>query len=563
MRGRNAMRVVAALLVAMAWLSRAGAQGVGASSPLDERAPADTRSGHAWIAERGGAANTVILQHIPPRDTRVFAITSRAVRELDITPETMVVMPGGKVYLIATPSRRAEGDYTRRVSSVEPRRAGPGGWSYWPEARIETEPMLRARGAVRGATGSAIGPVVLTDAAPDAAPSAWAIHVLWDSKWSVLEPPASMAGRALPLRVSLATGAGAVVLVEGGGVDDADKVRVYLGTLSAKRGEAPRVEWSGPRVISLRSTRGEPMAPPAEDLQFASVDGSLIAWTLVRGRLSVLRDEGGVLRPLGSLDAVPQSAIVLPLHGLSRLAAVWRGEALAGATDRPLMAAQISTLDGRVLPSTPVSTAGLLTTREIGLLALLFLSVLAVVLLFVLRRDDVPQLAIPKGTALARPVKRAAAACVDLLGGSLLATVITGRSLGSLWGLDAELDPQGFLEGGLIVTVCVVGMSTLGEWLFARTPGKLLLGIAVVGLTRAAEGQKSDAHGEVVGSVRISNPTFVRALVRNLVKWVLTPLTLMILFEPNLRHPGDIASRTLVIEPAEESGPERGPGEGG
>lgn len=550
----------AALVMLFAWCAALGlthasarAQPAAASAPASPSDAPDTLGTHAWFADRGGADSTPLLIHLPPRDARVTSLAARPVRALESTPEALAATPGGRVFVFTPPVNLPDLGPVRRVASVEPVRGGSGVWNYNPAGRMDTHPLLPGGGAIRGAVGTRAGPVVLLDAAPGADPAGWSLRLLADSAWRSLDRPPWLLTSGLPLGVALLSAPDGFELA----VWEPGQISLSAAVLA----DDGSIRWAErSTTVSLRTPRGEPLLADTQPLRLARVDGTLLGWTLERGRFQLFRDDAGAFRPLAVIDGVPPSAAVVPLQGLARIALLWRGEAqatLGTVSERPILARQVSTLDGRVLGDGAVPGEGLLSSRDLGLLGAFVLLLLTVSLLFILRREGGPALALPPGTALASPLKRLVAAIIDLIAATLIASVASGKTPSELWDSDLSADPQAFIESGLIITAALLILGTLSECLFSRTLGKLLVGTAVVGLRKARpDGQERPTpHSVVVGSTRIGPPSFGQALVRNLVKWVLTPLTVMILIDPNLRHLGDVASRTLVIEPADEEGP--------
>jgi hypothetical protein len=88
----------------------------------------------------------------------------------------------------------------------------------------------------------------------------------------------------------------------------------------------------------------------------------------------------------------------------------------------------------------------------------------------------------------------------------------------------------------------------LGEWLFGRSIGKLMTGCAVTVIHKpVCTGTPPPDAGEVVAEPAAEKPVLWRCIVRNLIKWALPVLGLLVLFDAGRRHPGDLAAGTLVV----------------
>ena len=72
---------------------------------------------------------------------------------------------------------------------------------------------------------------------------------------------------------------------------------------------------------------------------------------------------------------------------------------------------------------------------------------------------------------------------------------------------------------------------------FGRSPGKALLGIEVVRMSR----------GESAFTGLVVRPSLVMCLVRNAIKWIMPPVAMLGLLDPELRHRGDVLSRSAVV----------------
>ena len=96
------------------------------------------------------------------------------------------------------------------------------------------------------------------------------------------------------------------------------------------------------------------------------------------------------------------------------------------------------------------------------------------------------------------------------------------------WGL-----PVRVLATVLVLLVLQGGVS---EWLFGRTPGKLMTGCAVIG---------ARPHPETGMPMGLG---LSRAMVRNMLKWLAPLVAIVGLLDPSRRHRGDQWSGSVVVE---------------
>lgn len=582
---------VAWALMLFALVPAARAQGPSASASLPPDAPSDLRSGHVWLFDRFGRGEDGLLVHIPPRDQRVGGVVARGARTLAERPEALVAVRD-RVYLIAPPRREpappAPGGpevqaprvpvmtyASRHVSRLTARRIGPGAWDYLPEGRTESQPSLVGAGAVLGVAALGTGPLVLMQGEADG----WlSLQWLDDRTWHALNPPpALMSGPAPQWCALVAAGAEREVLLLV--APHPGEVQVWTGVLERSALSAggpnpgPRLDWSPvPRLVMNLTPAGGPDVTDLERAGFAMDGGVLTAWVVHGDEATVYRLNGDRVTPVGRIQGVPAGAIIVPVLGLSRLAVLSHAAESAtpagapGATSREALlprqrdpsydVREVSTIDGADLFSGRTRKAGLLSARDVWMVGMALALLMIVVLLFVLRRESAgggaAVVVLPEGAALARPLRRLIAASLDNLLALYLGSWLSGVPLGVITGSQVFIDPAQIVELLGCASAAGLAFSVAGEWFMGRTPGKLLVGVGVIGLSRAQAGAPAGTPadpGKVVGSTRIGWPSLRQALTRNLVKWGMPPLTVFLLFDSAFRHPGDLLSRTLVIEP--------------
>jgi hypothetical protein len=109
------------------------------------------------------------------------------------------------------------------------------------------------------------------------------------------------------------------------------------------------------------------------------------------------------------------------------------------------------------------------------------------------------------------------------------------------------------------ILMILVLQGTLCEWLFGKTPGKLMVGCEVrrVGAVTTREAnpvEDSDAGSAGTHAAASEGPRigFMNAVIRNAIKWIAPLVSLLGLLDLSRRHRGDQWSGTAVIESAEE-----------
>jgi hypothetical protein len=224
----------------------------------------------------------------------------------------------------------------------------------------------------------------------------------------------------------------------------------------------------------------------------------------------------------------------------------------AGALRHQIL--EVSAYTGQVLYEGQARSSGPVSSQELKLLAAMLTVIMAVILIFVFRPEGAgATVSLPRQATLCDPARRIGAALFDGAASALIASQVTGASLAEV------LSPWGMAEdGAALVTlglIAAIGFAqcTLGECLWGRSLGKAIAGCAVaVPRTINVEGRLTPI---------LERPSFWRAAVRNIVKWVLPPVALAGVFSGQRRHKGDLLAGTVVVVPVEE-GETEGGGEG-
>jgi len=209
--------------------------------------------------------------------------------------------------------------------------------------------------------------------------------------------------------------------------------------------------------------------------------------------------------------------------------------------------AELSLETGRVLYQGPVRSGVPLAVGDLRLIAAGLVLLMAAALVVVMRPAADPGVApLPTGVALLSGGRRTLASFIDV-------TLVAGLvSAGLGIPLSALLGPELFLQSTrgwtLIPAIMLAGTlyGTVCEAAFGSTLGKALIGGRVVHIPpeRATDGEAA-----------LARPPFSSAMIRNAIKWVLSPVALLGLLDGSLRHRGDLFAKTAVVEeesPAEE-----------
>lgn len=543
----------------------ASAELAAAGAPRTEHTDRDLRTGHGWVILTDGEGRAGELHHAPPQDAtrKVTAATLRPVTPLPARPEFMAAV-GERVYL-------ATG---QRIASVRTFRiTGPGGWDYLPSADVISEPPLPEGSTILGLAGSPLGPAALTRSVSGELD----IQLLGEDGWLRAALPSVPRSATLHL-IGGPTGLRLLEQPASG------PVRIWDGKVTIERGADPGPDEStrlpGKASIDWRLS-GEFALPPellrpgdARPLAWhaATVGQTLIVWAHHSTELLIWAAHGGRLVPLQIVPGVPSVFAVLPLPDDGLLRVYWVERAagpapVAGISPgaRPAIDAatvqvrEVSTTTGRILYSGGLKVGGIISHTDFTLLTLGLCAAMSAALIFIVRGGPRPPIVLPEGAALAPPGRRLVAWFLDFVP----AVVVSGMAF--------NLAPSGVITGfltgdgeyGAVPLLVALGFaaahSAICEAVWGRSLGKLLMGLDVVAMQRVpappADATSTPAAPDATpptGSVRVTEPLAWQAITRSAIRFLLFPLTGLLLMDPNWRHPGDVLARTVVIERAQE-----------
>lgn len=533
--------VFAAISVSM---PRAAAALPGAGSPL-RAGEAYPGTSHAWAVLPAASGRGYLLVHLPPRTANdgkagVPAGSVRSGYRLEEAPESMAAY-GERVYLFFRPKPRGDSQHTtqRAVFSQTVRRFAQSDlWVDEPSGRLETLAVIADAGDLLATAADERGPIALVQRAGNAE-----LLSLGDGDWKKLILPVEVAS-AVELRsgpVGLSVEAATIRIAVRRGQEFIEAV----ASLESFRSPAPA--WA----LSRQEVQGLVTISSGSQL-VRSAGRWVIADTLDSGRITLQVVDGTKLSPLATVEvphpvrtvtAQPAAGrwIVLSTQSLSTP----RDMTTAFAQDSPTRVTEVSLLTGEVLYNDRLHAASPLGTNEFRVLAVLLMLAMAMVLVLVLRgQPDAVHL--PEGFALAEPVRRVVAGVLDVGLASLLLPRVLAFTSSSAGDLFALFDPQTWISGDavrILVALAAVGLviGTLTEWLFGRSPGKLLTDCEVVAIVAGSEQSKDTSQ--------VARPSLASCLIRNCVKWFLSPVAMLALFDDSGRHRGDqIAKAAVVIE---------------
>jgi hypothetical protein len=305
----------------------------------------------------------------------------------------------------------------------------------------------------------------------------------------------------------------------------------------------PHITWSR----STRPLTGALTADEACVALFATARGALFAvapsradrtWSTVR----VLECDARGPLPVAEVSGARGRLGVLPMDGLGRLGLVWDLSTPESGSSDAFVMTEVSLMTGAELFSGPWRMMGPLTRSDVLLVLVALTLITASILVFVLRTDATPEVHLPEGLALADPFRRFLATGLDLS----LAAVAASRALDIP--LADFVSPDSAASGNalhILFMTMGVGfvMSTIGEVFFGRTIGKALTGSVVIQVPRPGD-----------TALRLVRPG--PAIVRNLIKWGMSPVVALTFLEPSGRHRAEVLTGTAVVIPVEPEGDE-------
>lgn len=569
-------------------------------TPPPETSTPEVLDGHAWLTflditpakNRIPERRSTMLVHVPPRIGAGIA-GRKAVDEghgvVRYAPEIAgeidaLSWESAQVWVLWNERNRSGRGPARDVGRIDAIRTSLGGYAYEP-GRFELGPPLWGDVDVLGFAATPVGPVALVrqrDKLPEESvqspervgrPGEIMLRLLLQGSWRECAPPASVRQdfeSGLPLeeartRFSLLRARDGFSLV----VRSGSELRMLdANVLSERREYGPPgvLEWSERTLSATDHRTGETIG--LSEIVFVkggapSDDAVIGVQRLESGlRLHALRPSGASeiaafddlpddVRVAG-LDApripgAPGGMILLYWGTPAPIASKSNAESGRGAPQlkpEPLKLREVSVRTGRVLYDGPARNTGLISDTEFRILAGLLLLVMASVIVYVVRVDTTRGTDLPEGLELADPIRRVLAGGIDYVVGGVGAALVLGLPALSLI-RPSEIVELESVRGVLLALGLTALHCAIGEWRTGQSIGKGLLGIRVIVLDGAAPDE-----------IRVHRPGIAAALSRNLVRWGLPIVGLLMLLDQSRRHPGDVLGRTLVVQDAPEDPPE-------
>lgn len=499
---------------------------------------------HAWAVYRN-AHDEVLLVHLPPRNPSTqqsLAIRPgvlgeiHPVRRLASFPDGLAASDD-KVYVIFDPVLVGE-RWVRRVYSGKAVASPVGGiWSFYPHDRLEPEPSLFLKGQLIDflAIGDTLWALMSQDDADESTQSIWKID---GSSWTQVPTPEHAQG---PLVGLVHTGDQVLAISQAGEnqlrahrYDDAQQR--WIEDWSTLKTNAK----SNTKPILVSGTHGLWVIEQSEhgrsvlDLWTRSGD-----YVISQGEYPV---EAWAYAELGSVNhlvAITRKPIPRTETNTGDTPDADPESDLKSETD-PAEPANISATiqiaeydlsTGEVLYTGDPVVVPPVSGEEVRFLMGMLILVMVGGLVAVLMPDRTDAMGIPVGFALSEPSRRVVASMFDLmLIATLLGMVFDVRLIEVLsLSVIIRQDNSWMIYPAMMVGGLVIG--TLSEWFFGASFGKWVTGLRVV---KAQAGPME----------RIS---FRASLVRNLIKWLLPPVGLLMTVDPEGLHRGDRATRTIVV----------------
>lgn len=518
--------------------------GAGAPIQRGESYPTPT---YSWFAFPAQGGRGFVIGHIPPRsaDENVPHAAAdgvfRSAIRVEELPEALAAW-GESVFVVFAPNREAGEASGRSVYTLRAKRfADSDLWVDEPAGRMETLPGLPGSGKLLGFAAIESGPAALVS--ENAAKLRLSIL---DREWIDVELPEELSGLRQPVQATLAgDSAGLCVLQRKG-----DEWIIWRGSPQIERaGKETKAGCAWERSVIRGSGIGD-IDPKAR--VFLVGGRWYIAEEDGKSQVRVSEVSNAGVRTVATVEEEALSRAIVPMDGLARLIMISISEAepvagRAGLANTTTKVTEISLLSGRVLYSGTAKTAHPLGSGQFRLIAVGLILSMALILVLVIRSDDAPEPHLPEGYALAEPMRRAIAGVLDFAIVSLLVPRLTGNSVLELLGPAVWLDGEAYQTLILVAGLGAV-IGTAGEFFFGRSPGKLLTDCEVISLVP----QPARADGE------LPRPELWACLVRNGIKWFLSPVAVLAMMDATGRHRGDQIARAAVVirfDPNEEEDP--------
>ncbi|PHQ81717.1 MAG: hypothetical protein COB69_03805 [Phycisphaera sp.] len=483
---------------------------------------------HGWVIAQVPGEEQATLVHIPPRVPTGKAMPSpggrlKAAASLSEAP-SFLAADGASVYMVFAP----EDDGSHQVAqlSVIPTTVRDN-WVRQPSDRLRFLPAITGVDAV---LGLAVDNGVLTALATEGrfrfllelGNTGWERRE-FESQWSeTLVSTMSASEQGLHIIEHLSD-----TVVLHSRTDD-----TWMRTVFPVQGAMEYPLIAGMRIIGVYHGEviGVVRNDPRSEVWSFGVDGPI--------RL-------GTIDPPG----IPLAGAILQSTG--RLVLVWtnageRTEEIESDLSAPNISnpvrrvIEFSLIEGKPLYTGQAVARSPVSVGEFRHLALLMMLLMGLVLLLVLRpppEGDV--IVLPPGLAIAGPGKRLMATILDGLVGLFIVSRVMDLSLLETLG-PLAVPATGRLDVFPLVLALMVNVfhCSVGEAVFGRSIGKAINGLIVA---------RVDKSAKALPAGQFRPPTPMRALARNMIKWFVPPVSMLVLTDPSGRHRGDLLARSAVL----------------
>ncbi len=459
---------------------------------------------HGWCVYRN-TLGQLVLVHLPPRTGQGTADvepgSALAIRPLKVSPHAMATHDAA-VFLVFPPTVVNDRPI-RRVSTGRaiPTSGATGVWLFDPASHLNAKPSLPGQGTLHNfvAPKGVLHALLETE-------GVWTLHRLGNDGWNTIELPAG---------------------------DTQDRMLIA---------------WDETVLVLSRSSAGTTTAfvrTPGETWDPITIAGLDRIWdaSFVLGHnheliagfvdaddalgIHVLRESSDLL--VHTIADPPEEMGTMILDGSNALVLVSRIPATKDQRSS-IRLIELDLTSGRILYDGPPLQQALLNSDAARLLLMMFFAMGSLVVLIVIRPPSDGVFLLPDRCAIAEPFRRFAAMLIDLgILSSILAPLFGVGVFELLTGNVLGRPDTGWLA---LPALLIAGMinSTIWESLLGATPGKLAMQLRVV---RAQQGNPKPLPMHL-------------ALVRNAIKWLLPPVTMLSIVDPGYRHRADVASKAVV-----------------
>lgn len=563
-----------AVCVCLALLTGYGsAQTAPASQNASDAAPGTdvVAQSHAWMTIRDDRDQSTVLLHLPPRGAGGVGGAGKGegaewgtvrIAPGVSHPVDAVAAHGNRVWLALQPER-SESTHLRRVVTLSAVRSLGGSWEY-PPGRPEVCPPLPGQPELLGLVGTSRGPVALLRGRISSEHTEGSLLPVGAIKLLALQAGQWKDVPSPWLGVADAPEIGDGLFLVGTG----SSISLVIHPV---KGNAP-VVWRAtlPDRLDEPGTGGEAVRWARDEVSTGVLtagwwpDSVMFVGDERTGQIVALRSTanqevelvayrpGGAVR-IAAVPGIPRVHRVAPLHGTGSIAFLWwesaakekpqNSPAAPGSTSaREFRIAEVSATSGRVLYEGPTVGGGVFSAREFQTLAVALLLITAAVLLFALRSDSSPIVKLPPDFAPAAALPRLLAALADLAPGILLASLAMDVSIESMFNPLAMLGSDARPMVWPVALLFTIIHCSIGEWITGRTLGKSLVGLQVAAIRTDPE----------TGEPRLAPLRLWQAVIRNVFRWCIPAIGMLLLVDAARRYPPDMLARTIVLAPVPE-----------